>query len=893
MQKYLTIMTDLEKRFNHQTTVHDEPIFKLKIPETEKYKHKGRWFKDYINYLIPYDSTVVDDYKAMKLSYDIINNNIEGYMDELQSFCSPMGEEESLEELKRERIYPFNKIPEKANIYSGELIKRQDNHKVILTNHKELIEKNNLYKGVIRKSIEEEVGLNIEITRMRYGGATEREIQEYINQYKTQKQPEDINRKDFQTDWEIFNTRALRYAEFDQDLANKRQLTIKHAITSDRVFLYVNWKHGKPVIDVINPLYFGFHKSPDVERIEKGDYAWHKTPVTIADVYNEFGEELSPEEINRLGVYSYSPNTRVDKRHNIKGRAKKVFNSTTEEMLISSDNNDDKTVGQAMGQGINYRYNNTRLLWKTHIEFKAFREIVFITYTDEMGVEITDILDSKFEIPKTAEVFNIINKFGNKSKKYKWSDDVTGVSYTAEKIWIPRRYEVTRLGEDVYVRWREVPNQPLNLSNPYEDFELSYKGRIFSNVNSTSISQVQRAIPFQFQYFIVKMIQMRELGKYQGYTMDIDVDQIPDYLMMDHNGEPIPGRDKIAIWRLYLKKLGYNFYSGSQSANGLPPSTRSPGSKSNMTGTAIELINLQQFLEFIDREIGMQMGISPERQANFTRGTNVTDNQQSIIQSHSITEPIFYMHSQVWKHALNDWLKLFRKYSLNIFEENPGKTEHFLEYVTPNNARELLKITPEILQHDGVGLYLGSSGQDQFYRNTMIQMVHAFGQNAGEGMEVVSSMVKAIASGESPEEIHKMIQLESERQSLRQQQLSEIENQRAKEALNIQTEWREDEQRHDIDKINTEGKWALKEKAMDVYKLQDGLNQDEDGIPDHIESMLAVHKIQKENIELGQKEKELAITEKKNQQDKDIKEKDLEVKRLSAAKKITSNNEKS
>jgi len=295
-------------------------------------------------------------------------------------------------------------------------------------------------------------------------------------------------------------------------------------------------------------------------------------------VYNKYGDKLSEEDLNQLGVYNYANNTRVDKRHSVVGETKsntqrKVFQEFTSEYLRSTRSKDDKRVGQHQGSGTSRQYYTERLVWETHIEFKAFREVLFLSYLDEYNKEITKIVPSNFEIPEDHTTYNIENKFHNKSKVYQWIEN--GVQYSAEKLWIPRRYEVTRLGSDIYVDYREVPNQPIDVDNPYKGFELSYKGKIFTNLNSESISPIQRATPLQFQYFFVKHIENRELAKYQGYVMDVDIDQIPDYFEVDHEGEKIPGRDKTALWSLYLKKQGRNYYSGSQSADGLPVSTRS------------------------------------------------------------------------------------------------------------------------------------------------------------------------------------------------------------------------------------------------------------------------------------------------------------------------------
>ncbi len=863
-----------------------EPVFRLKLSEKDKFKKEGQWFKDYINYLVPYDTTVVDDYKQMKLNYDLVNNNIDGYKKELERFINPMGEDDMLPEGYEDELLPYSRIHNKVNVLVGELLKRRDDLKIVLLSDKEVKDKSEAQKEAIRQSIEEQVQLMIEQVRMQQQGMTEEQIKEQIEAMRTQLTPEDLANKSFMTEWEIFNTRALEFCYHDQHILDKQQLTLRHGITADRFFWYVGWEFGKPVIKIINPLHAGFHKSPDVTYVEHGDYFWCKRAITIADAYNKYINDLGPSDFEKLGVYSTSGTLAVDKRHDVlSGKASKVFDTTTEEMFRFSQDQHDKTVGQAQGNGTNRKYNTDRLLWETHIEFKAFREIIFLSYTDEYNKEVTEVVDSKFEIPDYAKSIKFTNKFGNKLERFEWVDEL-GIPYKAERLWIPRRYEVTRLAEDVYVNMREVPNQPLNIDDPYGSFELSYKGRILSNLNSKSISLVQRATPAQMEAFYVKLILNRELAKYQGFVIDIDVDQIPDYLGLDENGKPIPGRDKVAVWNLYVKKLGRNFYSGTQNSDGLPVNTRSPGSKSAMTGTAAELINLMQLLDILDVEIGMAMGISPQREAQFSSGSNVTDNQQAITQSHHITEPYFFMHSECWKRVLNEWLKLFRIYCSDIFEQNPAKKEHFIHYIAPNGSEQLLRITPDVLDHNDIGLFLSNSGQDQFYRESMTQMVHAFSQNAGEGMEAVSSMLKAIANGESPEEIHKRIMVESTRQQQRAQQLEQMKAEQMKQIEQMKIEAREDEQAHEIEKEHIKGDYMLQRAAIDVYKMQSDLNADQDGIPDPLEAAKLAHDMAMDikaaaqrDKELNQKDAEIMRQSEKDKIDANLKEKEIQAKK--------------
>ena len=224
-------------------------------------------------------------------------------------------------------------------------------------------------------------------------------------------------------------------------------------------------------------------------------------------------------------------------------------------------------------------------------------------------------------------------------------------------------------------------------------------------------------------------------------------------------------RDKVATWLATLKKTNRNFYAGSQTTlGGLPPSTRSPGSSSHMIGTAVELMNLQQLLELIKREISMAMGISPQRESNIQAGSNVSDNQQAIAQSYAITEPYFFTHSQIWKSAINDWLINFRMFCQTQFEVHNLKELSF-QYWLPDNTQHILKVTPKHITHADIGLLLTNSTINQKYADYMLQQVQAFAQNAGEGIEAISQILMDIVIGASPMEIHKKIMIQEEEDS--------------------------------------------------------------------------------------------------------------------------------
>jgi len=845
-------------------TKHD--VINLKVADSLKTED---WYKAIADYYIPSYSNTIAQFDELKKAYEFVNNDLSGFTEEISIFCNPLGEDligEIIEELK-----PFNKIPNKIAAAGGELLNRPKKNKVILLNAKSLANKDKLYLEEIRKSIEERIALELESLQFQ----DPKQQEEFVKQQRSLLEPQDISIKNFLTDSEIFYNKILKYCRYAEDLDTKELEVLNDAMIADRAFTYSGWKHGKPSIEICNTLYTGFHKSPNERWIQKGDYVWYKKSITMSDAIQKYGNQLTDEQLEDLMTYSYSYGSRVDKRHDIFDTPDLVHSYPATETYISlldgkSGDAADKRVGKHQGQGLVRDSTYETLIWETHMEFKGFKEITFISYRNEYNKKVYDILSKDFEIPKEATKENYTNKFGEVTTKYVWNQEE--VIFEAEKMYIPWRHELTRLGDSIIVDAREVPLQPVHLSNPFSNFELSYKGCIFNSRNAKSISPVQRAIPAQLQYYFVKHIQLRELAKYQGYMQDVDVDQIPESLGQDKDGNIV--RDPIATWLKMRKTLSTNFYSGSQnSLGGLPPSTRSPGSRGYMLGTAIELMNLQNLLDLIDREISLLMGFSPQREAQYANNSNVSDNQQAISQSYNITEPMFHMLEQIWKYTLNDYLYNMRAYAEMRLAEDE---ETIFHYFLPDGTEELLKVTPAMLHHEDIGLFVTSSGASQRYIDMMANMSHSIAQNAGEGIEAVSTLIKAITSGASPEEVHKMIQLESQRQASRAAEMQQKQLDSQEKMSQVQLEIVEKTHQQELEKITLKEslqkeRELAKETIKSMGQFDENPDADSDGQLDVIEVMNA--ELKREKLDLDKAKFQHQI--KKDEKDLEIKEKNV------------------
>jgi len=840
-------------------------MIKLKISEKEKYKNDGQWFKDYLHMTIPTLLPDSDDYQSMITAYKVVNNDLTNFKDLIKRFCNPLGEE--IGEVDEE-IQPYPELHNAVNILKGEVVQRRDQLHLMLLSANAIKSKNQKMFEAIKQSVDEKLAIDLQKMEMQMQGMDEKQTQEFVQGLRTQLEPEDLAQKNWLSEVEIFYNKALEFCNHDQKILDKRVDTMSDIAIADRMFIYVGWKHGKPIIEIRNPLYVLWHKSPNEKFVHKSAWIAYQKPVALVDAIEAY--DLSDEDIEKLQV---TFGRGLDKRHSLGIDNQVVFDHTRQDLLINqSKPNIDKTVG--LNQTSTYLTNNRTLIWETHFEFKAFKELLFLTYKDEYGEVITVPLDPSFEIPKSAKKEKFINRYDQETERFVWTDFNT--EFQAERIWIPRKYEIIRLGSNVYPIVREVPYQTTNLERPFEAFELSTKGAVVNARNAKSVSLVQRAIAPYLQFLWVKHVMNRELAKYQGAIQSIDVDQIPDNLGQDHTGQNI--RDKVAAYLAILKKTNKDLYSGSQSSFGaLPPSTRSPGSQGYLIGTAIELMNLHNLSELIKQEIAMAMGISPQRLASFQQNSNVSDNQQSLQQSYAITEPYFFIHSTIWKDTLNEWLINFRTYCETQMRVR-NLSELSFQYWSPSNIEQILQVTPESLSHTDIGLFLNSSSSFERYAEIMLQNAQAFAQNQGQGITAVSQIIKDIVSKASPEEIHKRIAIEEEKVHQRQMQLQEQSLQSQQSMLDQQKELENIKFEHEkelaIIKEEERRKTVLQQATISALGFSKDTDVDDDGTPDVIELMN--HDLDKAKLNLDIKKHEDTVR---------LKEEELKIKNKVANKR--------
>ena len=121
----------------------------------------------------------------------------------------------------------------------------------------------------------------------------------------------------------------------------------------------------------------------------------------------------------------------------------------------------------------------------------------------------------------------------------------------------------------------------------------------------------------------------------------------------------------------------------------------------------------------------------------------------------------------------------------------------------------------------------------------MIQMSHAFAQNAGQGIAAVSSLIKDIVSGESPESIHKKIAILEKQQQEQQFQLQQQSAEQQAQLQQMQSAHEKSLQEFELQMMREKAELdriaKVQVATISAMGFAEDKDQDDDGIPDVIE----------------------------------------------------------
>lgn len=583
----------------------------------------------------------------------------------------------------------------------------------------------------------------------------------------------------------------------------------KDALIAGTEIYYVGVLNDEPYMERVNPLYFSYDKSPDLEYIEDGSWCCRRMRLPVAEIYDRYYDKLTEKDLNKLNeMLTGTP-------MNDRGEKDPVDNFNSIQMHIY----DNPVYDQKSRYCIN--------VW--HCCWKSFKKIYYVTTLDEAGQPQVTIVDETY-------------------KK-------VGTELSVETDWIVEVWEGYRAGSDLYFGIQPIEYQHISIDNPNSQ-KLPYCGCIYSNTNSRPRSLVSILKPLQYMYIVLWYRLELAIARDKGKVINMDITQIPKSMNIT------PDR-----WMHYLSSVGVNFINPYEEGwNIAGREGGKPATFNQITSLDLTMSNvIAEYIQLMDKiEIlaGTISGITTQRQGEISTSELVGNVERSVVQSSHITEPLFWAHNQCKRHVLNMLLNTAK----GAWEQT-GKKK--LSYIFDNGERAYLDIADKFYYED-MDVFVSDTSKDLENIRKLQQLIQPAMQNGASLLEAAEILTNDNFNiiKQKLQEMQKrqedQIKQQQEAEQNTQMQLQQMQNEQREQELMLE-EAKMDLERYKIDADN-QTKIAVAE--ISTYRGTEEKDVDNNGIPDP-EEMYKIA-MDQQKIRSGEFVKYREMKYKKNIEDKKI-----------------------
>lgn len=766
-------------------------------------KKDEQWQHDCVNYIIGEGNVVSGGMQKTRFSelqtyYDLYNSIFDEK--DFKRITNPFKVSDGFPATPQD----FNIIRPKVDLLIGEETKRPFNFRVVRTSQEATSDLMDQEKEMLIQYMMSAI----------MGRMSPEEQQQFQQQLQSGEimPPEEIGkymRRDYKDVIENTAYHSLMYIREKCGIDNEFIKGWKDGLIAGQEVYYVGVQNGDPYMERVNPVYFSFDQSPDLEFIEDASWCCRKMRLPVAEVYDRYHDKLSEKDLDKLNEML------TGRPSNDLGEKDPVDNFNHIQMHIY----DNPVFDQKTRHNIN--------VW--HCCWKSFKKIKYVTFQDENGDAQIEIVD-EFYKPVGTEI---------------------GI----DEDWIVEVWEGYRAGSDLYFGIQPVAYQHISIDQP-DSQKLPYCGAIYSNANSKPRSLVSILKPLQYMYIVLWYRLELAIARDKGKVINMDITQIPKSMNIT------PDR-----WMHYLSSVGVNFINPYENQWGIPGREGGkPATFNQITSLDLTMSNVIaeyiQLMDKIEQLAGTITGITEQRQGAISTSELVGNVERSVLQSSHITEPLFWVHNQCKKHVLTMLLNTAK----GVWEES-GKKK--LQYVFDNGERAFLAITKQFYYED-MDVFVSDTSKDAENIAKLQQLIQPAMQNGAsllEAAEVLTNDNFNIIKQKLKDMQDRQDQLQQQQQEAQQQQamqLQQMQNE-AKEQELMLKEAEMDLQRYKIDADN-QTKIAVAE--ISTYRGTEDKDINMNGIPDPME--IAKDATQQRKIDSEAYTKRYEARQKKEIEDKKI-----------------------
>ena len=613
--------------------------------------------------------------------------------------------------------------------------------------------------------------------------------------------------KDYKDIAETEAYHALQFLKRKLNLTHEFYKGWKDALIGGEEIYYVGVINGDPYVERVNPMYFDYEHSLDLEFIDDAAWCRRKMIMSATEIYDRFYDKMSERQLNELL----------------------------------------ELIDQRPGAG------NNPEIRKTSIDYESIKLHKINSFTDNpFDIDHIVVYHCCWKSFKKIGFVTLLNPETGEAEEFQVDEDykVTGTEQSVEWDWIIEVWEGYRIGDDMYIGIQPIEYQHISADNPNSQ-KLPYTGVVYNNTNSKPRSLVSMMKPLQYMYIVVWYRLELALSRDKGKVAVMDITQIPKSMNIDVNK-----------WMHYLSALGVAFINPYDEGWDIPGREGGKPSQFNqlsswdltMSNVIAEYIQLMQKIEDM---VAKLTGITPQRQGQIAASELVSNANTAVSMSYHITEPWFWNHNQVKRRVLT--------MLLNTSKAAWKDSKRYLNYILDDATRAFVQLSDNFFYED-MDIFVDDSTKNQQYIDQLKQLLQPAMQNGASLLDIAEiitldnmSMIKNRLEEIEQKRMEQMQQQQQAEQQA-QQQMAEQQNQLKEEELMLkEAELDLEKYKVDQDRYKAEQDNATKITVAQInsYRGAENMDQDMNGIPDPIEIGKQALEQQKINSDIATKQLEL------------------------------------
>lgn len=606
--------------------------------------------------------------------------------------------------------------------------------------------------------------------------------------------------KDYKDIAETEAYHALQFLKRELNLTHEFYKGWKDALIGGEEIYYIGVINGDPYVERVNPMYFDYEHSLDLEFIDDAAWCRRKMIMSATEIYDRFYDKMSERQLNELL----------------------------------------ELIDQRPGAG------NNPEIRKTSIDYESIKLHKINSFTDNpFDIDHIVVYHCCWKSFKKIGFVTLLNPETGEAEEFQVDEDykVTGTEQSVEWDWIIEVWEGYRIGDDMYIGIQPIEYQHISADNPNSQ-KLPYTGVVYNNTNSKPRSLVSMMKPLQYMYIVVWYRLELALSRDKGKVAVMDITQIPKSMNIDVNK-----------WMHYLSALGVAFINPYDEGWDIPGREGGKPSQFNqlsswdltMSNVIAEYIQLMQKIEDM---VAKLTGITPQRQGQIAASELVGNTNTAVSMSYHITEPWFWNHNQVKRRVLT--------MLLNTSKAAWKDSKKYLNYILDDATRAFVQLSDNFFYED-MDIFVDDSTKNQQYIDQLKQLLQPAMQNGASLLDIAEiitldnmSMIKNRLEEIEQKRMEQMQQQQQAEQQA-QQQMAEQQNQLKEEELMLK-EAEMDLEKYKVDQDNAT---KITVAQLNAYRGAENMDQDMNGIPDPIEIGKQALEQQKINSDIATKQLEL------------------------------------